>query len=87
MAGTPFFSSKGGLGPSNSMVRCIRANIHKNLYAEVGGMYEMQVLALWDVTFTSFRGRLNKLGIGPSLPNQMAETADACLAQFKTKKI
>jgi hypothetical protein len=68
----------------SSVARRIRADLRENLYAEVGDMYEMQVSALRDATFASFRGRLNKLRIGPSLPNQMAEAAEACLSDFAT---
>lgn len=60
----------------------IRVDLRENLYAEVGDVYERQVAALRDQTFAMFRGRLNKLRIGPNLPNQMQECADMGLTEF-----
>ncbi|KAL3762077.1 hypothetical protein ACHAW5_002590 [Stephanodiscus triporus] len=68
----------------SSVARRVRADLRENLYAEVGDVYEMQVTALRDRTFASFRARLNGLRIGPGLPNQMGEVAEACLAEFAT---
>jgi hypothetical protein len=62
----------------------IRADLRENLYAEVGDVYERQVAALRDQTFAIFRGRLNKLRIGPNLPNQMQEVANMGLNEFAT---
>jgi hypothetical protein len=62
----------------------IRADLRENLYAEVGDVYEQQVAALRDQTFAMFRGRLNKLRIGPNFPNQMQEVADMGLTEFAT---
>ena len=66
----------------SSVARRIRADLRENLYAEVGDLYESQVSALRDATFASFRARLNKLRIGPSLPDQMAEAAESSLSDF-----
>ena len=66
----------------SSVARRIRADLRENLYAEVGDLYESQVSALRDATFASFRARLNKLRIGPTLPDQMAEAAESSLSDF-----
>ncbi|KAL7550082.1 hypothetical protein ACHAWF_013315 [Thalassiosira exigua] len=60
----------------------LRADLVENLYRETGDVYELQASALRDASFAAFRGRLNKLRIGPKLPEQMDEAARESLAEF-----
>mmetsp|Transcript_39686 Transcript_39686/g.95455 ORF Transcript_39686/g.95455 Transcript_39686/m.95455 type:complete len:575 (+) Transcript_39686:118-1842(+) len=60
----------------------IRADLRENLYSETGDIYEVQVSALRDAAFANFRSKLNKLRIGPNLPDQMKDAADSSLTEF-----
>ena len=60
----------------------IRSDLVENLYSECGDVYELQVAALKESAFADFRGRLNKLRIGPNLPNQMKDAAEESIKEF-----
>ena len=75
-------SASSPLFKKSIVAKRIRSDLLENLYAEIGDVYEQQVAALRDQTFAMFRGRLNKLRIGPNLPNQMQEVADMGLTEF-----
>ena len=60
-------AAAGGRFGKSPIVRRIQADLQENLYSEMGDVYEAQVASLREATFASFRGKLNKLRIGPGV--------------------
>ena len=57
-------AAAGGHFRKSPIARRIQANLQENLYSE---MVEAQVAIFREATFASFRGKLNKLSIGPGV--------------------
>jgi hypothetical protein len=74
--------AEGSRFKKSPVAKRIRADLQENLYSEMGDIYEVQVSALKEAAFASFRAKLNKLRISPNLPDQMKDAADSSIKEF-----
>ena len=51
-------SASSPLFKKSIIAKRVRSDLHENLYAEIGDVYERQVAALRDQTFAMFRGQI-----------------------------
>ena len=74
--------AEGSRFKKSPVAKRIRADLQENLYSEMGDIYEVQVSALKEAAFASFRAKLNKLRISPNLSDQMKDAADSSIKEF-----